>query len=152
MTATLKKMNWILLADGGNARVMERVAPFGKLKEIFHLSHTHKASHELGNDKPGRSFESASPARHAYEPHSDPHELQKDNFAKEIVSMLKEAFQTQKFDELSIVSPPHMLGLLRSHLSNTPVHSRITKESDKNMLGMALEQIQDYIDNLPAKR
>lgn len=108
-------MNWILLADGGNARVMERVAPFGKLKEIFQLTHPHKSTHEMGDDKPGRAFESASPTRHAYEPHTDPHELQKDNFAKELATLLKDAYQTQKFDELSIVSPPHMLGLLRSH-------------------------------------
>lgn len=152
MTATSKKKNWILLADGGNARVIERTAPFGKLKQIFHLTHDHKPTQELGNDRPGRTQESASPARHAYEPHSDLHNLQKDIFAKEIATVLKDAFQTQKFDELSIVSSPHMLGLLRSHLSNTPVYSRITKEADKNILSMPLEQIQDYVDNLPTKR
>lgn len=147
-----KKKNWILLADGGNARVIERVAPFGKLKEIFQLTHTHKSTQEHGNERPGRTFESASPTRHAYEPPTDWHDAQKDVFAKELASILKEAYQTQKFVELSIVSPPHMLGLLRSHLSNSPVHSKITKEADKNILSMPLEQIQDYVDNLPAKR
>jgi len=148
----VKKTNWILLADGANARVMERVAPFGKLKEILQLTHAHKSTQDLGDDRPGRSFERANPTRHAYEPHTDPHELQKDIFAKELASLLKDAYQTQKFEELSIVSPPHMLGLLRSHLNNSPVHSRITKESDKNILAMPLEQIQDYVDNLPTKR
>jgi protein required for attachment to host cells len=147
-----KKKNWILLADGGNARVIERIAPFGKLKEIFQLTHNHKPTHELGDDRPGRSFESASPVRHAIEPHTDAHELQKDIFAKELAALLNDAYQTQRFEELSIVSPPHMLGLLRSHLNHSPVHSSIVKESDKNLIALPLEKIQEHVDKLPAKR
>lgn len=147
-----QKKNWILLADGGNARIMERVAPFGKLKEIFHLTHTHQSTHEQGDDRPGRTFQSASPTRHAYEPPSDWHELQKEDFAKELATLVKDAYQTQKFAELSIVSPPHMLGLLRSQLNNSPVHSRIIKEADKNILSLPLKEVQDYVDNLPTKR
>jgi protein required for attachment to host cells len=146
-----KKKIWILLADGGNARVIERTAPFGKLKEIFQLTHNHKSNHELGHDRPGRNFESASPTRHAYEP-QDVHELQKDIFAKELAALLKDAYQTHRFEELSIVSPPHMLGLLRTHLTHSPVHSSIVKESDKNLISMSLEQIQEHVDKLPAKR
>jgi protein required for attachment to host cells len=148
----VKKRNWILLADSGNARIMERVAPFGKLKEVLNLTHTHESTHEHGDDRPGRNFESASPTRHAYEPHSDWHELQKDNFAKELATLLKDAYQTQKFEELSIISPPQMLGLLRFHLNNSPVHTCIIKEADKNILAMPLEQVQDYVDSLPVKR
>jgi len=148
----VKKRNWILLADSGNARIIERVAPFGKLKEVLNLTHTHESTCEHGDDRPGRNFESASPTRHAYEPHSDWHELQKDIFAKELATLLKDAYQTQKFEELSIVSPPQMLGLLRFHLNNSPVHTRIIKEADKNILAMPLEQVQDYVDSLPVKR
>ena len=147
-----KKTSWILLADGGNARIIERVAPFGKLKEVLNLTHTHKSTHEHGDDRPGRNFESASPTRHAYEPHTDWHELQKDMFAKELATLLKDAYRAQKFEELSIISPPHMLGLLRFHLDNTPVHTHITKEADKDILTMPLEQVRDYVDSLPAKR
>ena len=147
-----KKKNWILLADGGNARIIERVAPFGKLKEIFHLTHNHKPTHELGKDRPGRNFERASVTRHAYEPHADAHELQKDIFAKELISLLENAYQTQRFEELSLVCPPHMLGLIRSHLNHSAVHSSIVKESDKNLVSMPLEKIQEHVDSLPAKR
>ncbi|MCE3230671.1 MAG: hypothetical protein K0R76_1472 [Alphaproteobacteria bacterium] len=146
-----QKKNWILLADGGNARVIERIAPFGKLKEVFNLAHTHQLTHEHGNDRPGRVFESASPTHHAYEPPSDWHDLQKDVFAKELANLLKDAYESRKFDELSIVSPPHMLGLLRFHLNNSPVHSRIIKEADKNIVSLPLNKVQDYVDNLPVK-
>lgn len=144
-----KKRNWILLADGGNARIMERVAPFGKLKEVINLTHTHESTHEQGHDRPGRSFESASPTRHAYEPHSDKHELHKESFAKELATLLKNAYHTKKFDELSIFSAPHMLGLLRHHLGKNALASKIIKEYPKDILALPLGAVQDYIDNLP---
>ena len=50
-----QKKNWILLADGGNARVIERTAPFGKLKQIFHLTVRHcvQYKHVTLLDSPG---------------------------------------------------------------------------------------------------
>jgi protein required for attachment to host cells len=147
-----KKRNWILLADGGNARIMERVAPFGKLKEVLNLTHTHESTHQHGNDRPGRGFESASPARHAYEPRSDWHELQKEGFAKEIATLIKDAYHTKKFEELSIFSAPHMLGLLRHHLNKNALSSKIVKEYPKDILALPLGAVQDYIDNLPVTK
>lgn len=147
-----KAKNWVLLADAGNARVMERTAPFGKLKELFQLTHTHQLTHEHGHDRPGRDFESGSPMRHAYEPPSDWHELQKEEFAKELTAFLKSAYEAQKFNELSIVSPPHMLGLLRSHLNHSPIHAKIIKEAGKNLLNLPLKAVQEYIDKLPSKK
>lgn len=144
-----KKRNWILLADGGNARIIERIAPFGKLKEVLNLTHTHEATHEHGDDRPGRNFESSSPIRHAYEPSSDWHELQKEDFAKEIAALLKNAYHTKKFEELSIFSSPHMLGLLRHHLSKNALSSKIIKEYPKDILSLPTSALQDYIDNLP---
>ena len=147
-----KKKNWVLLADGGNARIIERVAPFGKLKQVLNLTHTHQSTHEHGNDRPGRSFESASPTRHAYEPRSDWHELQKENFAKEIAGILKNAYSSKKFEELSIFSAPHMLGLLRHHLSKNELSSKIIKEYPKDLCSLPIKALQDYIDNLPVTK
>jgi protein required for attachment to host cells len=144
-----KKKNWILLADSGNARIIERVAPFGKLKEVLNLTHTHELTHEHGDDRPGRSFESASPTRHAYEPRSDWHELQKEDFARELATILKNAYETKEFEELSIFSAPHMLGLLRHHLNKSALDSKIIKEYPKDVLSLPIEALQDYIDNLP---
>jgi protein required for attachment to host cells len=147
-----KKRSWILLADGGNARIVERVAPFGKLKQVLNLTHTHQSTHEHGNDRPGRSFESASPTRHAYEPHTDWHEHQKEEFARELATLIKDAYHTKKFDELSIFSAPHMLGLLRHHLSKNDLASRIIKEYPKDILALPLGALQDYIDKLPVTK
>lgn len=148
----VKKTNWILLADGGNARVIERTAPFGKLKEVLNLTHSHESTHEQGHDRPGRSFESASPARHAYAPHSDKHELQKEDFAKQLATLLKDAYQAKKFEELFIFSAPHMLGLLRHHLDKSALSAKVIKEYPKDIHSLSLKTLQDYIDNLPSTK
>jgi len=108
---------WVLLADGGNARILERIGPLGALDEIHNLTHSHESTIEHGSDRPGRAFESSGTTRHAYEPRTDWHEQQKDNFAKDIVSLLNEAHLTNKFDELYVLAPAKMLGLIRQHIN-----------------------------------
>lgn len=149
-----KKKNWVLLADGGHARIMERTAPFGKLKEIHTLNHPHPSTHEQGADRPGRAFESFSPTRHAYEPHTDPHERQKDEFARELAFLLQEGYKTQQFEELHIFSAPHMLGLLRRHLHQGALdanfvkdYAHIVTEHAKDIVSLPLKEVQDYIDH-----
>ncbi|MBM3468074.1 MAG: host attachment protein [Alphaproteobacteria bacterium] len=147
-----KKKTWILLADGGRARIIERISPLGKLKELHSLSHTHQLSHVHGNDRPGRTFESAAPIRHAYDPSPDWHELQKESFAKELTTFLKHASHNQLFEELHIISSPQMLGYLRTHLDKNGLASKITKEDHKDLLGIPLNELPDYLDNLPPKK
>jgi len=143
-----KKKNWVLLADAGHARILERTIPFGKLNEVHTLSHSHKLTHELGRDKPGRNFERASPTRHSYEL-PDQHELQKKEFAKELARIIQEGYRTNQFEELYIFSASHMLGLLRHYLNKYEASTTITKEYPKDILALPLEEIQTHIDNLP---
>lgn len=141
---------WILLADGGSARIIERVGPFGPLDEIQSLTHAHESTSKHGTDRPGRGFESSGAKRHAYEPHTDWHEKQKDEFAKEIVNILNTAHLSKKFDELYVIAPPKMLGLLRQHIDQTNHHigSKISKSISKDAISFTLRELENYIDNL----
>lgn len=149
------KKVWILLADGGNARFIERVRPSGKLLEIQSLTHSHDLTHEHGRDRPGRGFGPGAAYHHAYEPHGDWHEQQRDNFAKEIVQVLNKAHTDKKFDELYILAPPKMLGLIRQHVTTHADHkmrAKITREISKDETHFTLNDIQKSIDGNPEKR
>lgn len=141
---------WILLADGGNARIIERNGLFGTLDEIHRLTHSHESNTEHGADRPGRGFESSGNTRHAYEPRTDWHEQQKDAFAKDLVKLLNEAHLNQKFDELYVLAPPKMLGLIRQHIANTNHHigDKISKESSKDAIRFTLKEIENCIESL----
>ena len=146
-----QKKVWIVLADGGTARIIERVAPFGKLLEIQNLTHSHELTHEHERGQLGRGFGLGGAYHHIYEPHTDWHEQQKDDFAKEIVNILNKAHLDKKFDELYIVAPAKKIGLIRQHIIHTDpqIKAKISKEINKDEVHFALSEIQKYIDELP---
>ena len=145
-----KTVLWILLADGGNARIIERAGTLGGLSEIHTLTHSHESNRDHGTDRPGRSFESSGTTRHAYEPQTDWHEQQKDNFAKELVQLLNEAHLNKKFDELYVLAPAKMLGLIRQHITHTKhdMISKVSKELSKDAVSFSLQEIEECLDSL----
>ncbi len=79
----------------------------------------HKQSSDLGSDRPGRSFESGSPTRHAMAPRHDPHEMEKSKFAHMIGEKLCSMSASEEFNELVLVAPPHILAEIKSVLNHT---------------------------------
>jgi protein required for attachment to host cells len=109
---------WILVADAGRARVLENLGPGKGVHQLPQSSETWElpSSHELGSDRPGRSFESHGATRHAIEPKSDPNRERKRAFAAHLVGELEDRRRKQSFDRLVIVAAPEMLGDLRAHM------------------------------------
>jgi len=105
---------WVLIADAGRARVLEGRGPGHGLKPISNLTFDNpRPEHEPGGSDRGRSFESASPTRHAIEPTSDPDRLSMARFAAELVERLEEQRTAKAFDRLVLVAPAKMMGELR---------------------------------------
>src|SRR5579859_6848899 len=107
----------IVIADGGHARFV-RPAPDNALHtfEAVDSATLHKHDRDLVSDRPGRSFESAAVARHAYTPRTDPHEMAKDQFTREVARMVNAASAADEFHELVVVAPAHVLGELTDAL------------------------------------
>ena len=101
---------WIAIADGEHARIVQPDAD-NELRTLSALdaAAAHHRSRELASDRPGRSFESATPGRHAYEPRHDPHEMQKERFAQLVAEELNEAAGRDAFDELVVAAPARVL-------------------------------------------
>ncbi len=147
-----QKIVWILVADTENARIVEKIGTRGGLLEIHNLTHSHGATHEHGSVQPGRGLESSRTTRHASGPQTDGHEQQKDYFAKEIVTLLNEAHLNKKFDELYMLAPLKMLGLIRHHIINTNHHigPKVSKEFTKDVVSFNLDELEKCID-IPGK-
>ncbi len=119
-----KKKIWVIVMDGGQAKIFCGLK--NNIKFLVELTHTHESNHEHGHDRPGRSFESKSDIRHAYEPRTDWHENQKDVFVHEVCELIYQAYHQKSFDEIYLICPPKILGLMRPHLTffnpDTEVH------------------------------
>jgi protein required for attachment to host cells len=110
---------WIAVADGEHARFVQ---PDGNnalhtVRAMDSIS-AHLRSRDLGSDRPGRSFESASPAHHAVGQRHDLHVMEKEKFARLVADELNAAAARDDFDDLLIVAPPRALRELREALGS----------------------------------
>ncbi len=101
---------WILLADGEHARVVVPT-PERQFRTITSIDSAtaHHRSSDLGTDRPGRSFESASPTRHAIAPKTDPHRAAKEDFVHALAEQMNDAAAEGQYDRLVLVAPAHAL-------------------------------------------
>ncbi len=109
---------WVLIADAARARVFENTGKGTGLTIVQDMTLDAELlpSHELGSDRPGRSFDSVGSGRHAMESPSDLHREQKRQFARRIAEALEEQQATKSFDRLVLVAPPVTMGDLRAAL------------------------------------
>jgi protein required for attachment to host cells len=110
------KRTWVLIADGGRARILENDGPGHGLKAVEGMTFSRDLppTHELVRDRQPRSYESTGHMRHPIEVGEDPHRKQKAKFAAELASVLDRHAADKSFDRLVIVAPAKALGDLRS--------------------------------------
>ena len=142
---------WILVADGGGARILEALGKGHGLHEISGSeSRVENApSHELGRDRPGRVHESVGATRHAIEPRRDPHKALETLFADQLATMLGKYAAAAAFDRLVIVAPPAMLGDLRKVMP-PEVRKTIIAEIDKDLTKVPNVEISTHIADVVA--
>lgn len=140
---------WILIADGAQARIARNDGP-GRGVTLAHEETFHgrnEAGRDIMADRPGRTFDSAGEGRHAKEPHSDPREVEKRRFLREMVTLLDEAAKRDSFDRLVLVAPPKALGLLRNELSET-LRKRLDGELDKDLTQVPVHELARHLGDL----
>jgi protein required for attachment to host cells len=107
----------IAIADGEHARFVQPDAD-NVLRTIGSLdsSSAHLRSRDIGSDRPGRSFESGTTARHGVGQRHDLHAMEMEKFVRLVGEQLSAASGRNEFDELLIVAPPRALHELRGAL------------------------------------
>ena len=144
-----KTITWILVADGSRARILKNDGPGKGLQpavgEEFH--HALPKTSELGSDRPGRSQESASSARHAVENPVDWHRFEKEKFAREMARVLDQANNAGAYDRLILVAPPKTLGDLRGALGSG-ARKKVTGELDKDLTQITLGELPEHLSAL----
>jgi protein required for attachment to host cells len=142
---------WILVADGGRARILEALGRGRDLHIVGGSDATldNPPSHQQGRDKPSRVYESVGETRHAVEPRQDPHRALETIFASQLGAMLANYAENRSFDQLVLIAPPVMLGDLRRFLQ-PHVRERVVAEIDKDLTKTPSSQILSHIENVIA--
>jgi protein required for attachment to host cells len=125
---------WIVVADGRQARVIERRVRAGLLTEREDLARRLDAD-TVPRDRPPRAFESVGTRRHGLETGASPHERDEARFVAEVCAWLNAAARERAFDALVLIAPPCALGLYRAGLDDE-TRARITREHSLDLVNM----------------
>lgn len=147
------KQTWIVVADGAAARILAYQGPRNPLKPVEEFTHINEPSRELVTNKRGRVFQSADntrfnmtdTARSAMENPTDPHEHEKQVFAREIAEFLEE--NRKAFDRLILAAAPKVLGDLRTLLTEE-IRAGISAELDKDLTKIADEDLPEHLQEV----
>lgn len=138
---------WIVVADSTRARIFDAGRHGRELQEIDDLSHPESRLHEgdLRQGSTGSRQQRMSTARSASGPTTPAHEKHEEGFARDIARYLEHARHLGRFDELTIVAAPAVLGDLREHL-DAAAQACVTREVDRNWVGDTAEEIKARLD------
>jgi protein required for attachment to host cells len=131
---TRSSILWIAVVDGEHARFVQPDANNAlRSVQAMDSAAAHLSSHELGADRPGRSFESAGSAHHAVGEKHDLHAMEKQKFVRMIAEQLNAAAERGAFDELLLVAPPHALHDLLGGLGDA-AQAKLVGTLDKDLV------------------
>jgi protein required for attachment to host cells len=141
-----KKTIWLLVADSARARLFgidRRERAFTLLDEWQDDVASGKAQ-DINADRPGRTFDSAGPGRHAMEPPSSPKGVAKARFVAMLADRLAAAAKQHKFDELTVIAAPRTLGELRELLDQA-VRTKLVHEEAKDLTQLSQPELEKQL-------
>ncbi len=126
---------WILVSDLSRAKLFTaelREDPWTLLQEFDHPQGREFSREIRPGSPPGRMQQSrGNGARAAMEPHTTPKEAEAERFARHLAEFLENAQARRQFDHVTLVAPPHLLGLLHAALGRqTTKHLRAMVDKD----------------------
>ncbi len=139
---------WIVVANSSHAKIF-RLAKFPKIEELISMDHPESRLHnqDLEGRKPGRNFQSGGTTRHAYQPETEPKEVEIEKFAKTLSDYISSSHQKGDFARLYIMASPAFLGLLRQNIHST-TQKAIVAEVAKDMTERSTSEIEEHLATL----
>lgn len=142
----MKKLitTWIVVADSHKAFLFKKT---NSQKSDLALIHQLKAELDENHNQPGRTFNSTGKVRHSIEPHTDPRDVEKYNFAHLISGFLDDIFKHTSFDNLILIAPPKILGMIDKELAKQ-IHKKLTHKLSKDIVDMKLNDMHHYVEEV----
>ena len=138
---------WVVVCDGAKALVLENVGNRLALslvtREVY--EQPDPKTHELGTDKPGRSFNSVGNGRSAME-QTDWHDQEEQRFLAKLAARLDKAVLAGEMQSLIVVAPPRAIGVLRRQYS-PHLRQALKAEVEKDYVKMPVADIARHLSS-----
>lgn len=139
-------ITWVLAASRSQARIFSAGTPSAGLTEVENLQHEEGRLHEgdLISDGPGISSGVAGRGGNQMQRDETARHQESELFARKICSLLDDAVQQKRYDQLYVLCEPGFLGLIRPQLS-TAVKKHLKSEVQKNLVAQSAENIRSAL-------
>jgi len=138
---------WVLVCDAAKARVFEirdGDPTWHAVQLVLHEGSRSKASELVGGPSGTRSSEGRSVHHNALAPASSPKEVEKDAFARTLVTTLDQAMRSAHFRKWVLVAPPHFLGLMREEITSE-LEKHLLTTVDKDFNDLAVHELSERL-------
>jgi protein required for attachment to host cells len=140
---TTDSLTWIVIANSNNAHISKKVS--GRKSDLIPLHELEaRSSSDFICEKPDQGSNGMGNSTHAMEPHSDPKEVERLYFAKDISKLLNEATAKNSFQKLVVIASPKMLGILCKVLDQSVI-DKLALKLPKNIVGMKIFDLEKYL-------
>ncbi len=137
---------WIVVADGGHARILESGKPHSGVTIRLNLaSDVRLTAGKLAGDRLPRMQESGNSARHGITPRLSLKDHERRAFAARLSDYLKGGVES--FDQLVLVAPTRFLSLVKESLPST-VSRKVVKTHSKDLTWMADVEALEHLGSL----
>lgn len=138
-------MIWVLNTNSGQCRIYNYKKHPAELTLIKTLEcpEYRLRNQDIVSDRPGH-YHSTTTARGSYSPHLDAKHVELDNFSREIAKTLDHGRKERSFEKLIIIAPPHVSGLLLSHI-NKNVKELVTNHIAKELIHLTDIELLEYL-------
>ena len=112
--------SWVVVASAARARVFNvpgRREPWEEVLDLVNAD-DRLLEQEFTSDRPGRVVNTARGQHHTMDPSVDPKERAAVRFARDVAERLRSGLNDKRFEQLTVVAPPHFLGLLREQMDD----------------------------------
>jgi protein required for attachment to host cells len=137
-------ITWILIADGGQARVFEHTGPGKGLVPVkgFSMEDDHVRARDIVTDRPGRGGAGGN-----FEPRTNPVEQREAVFVKNVAEKLNRHCSDGDFQRLVIAAAPVALGEIRPYFS-AELKKAILAEVPKDLTNIPMAKLPAHFEDV----
>jgi protein required for attachment to host cells len=139
-----RKKTWIVVLDGGAARIYRDPGAKAALEPIFESEADPRRSRDLETDRPGRVHDRTTHRRAAMDPQEDAQRREKFRFVRAVAERIDRASHDGDFDRLVLIAPPQALGDLRSVLGPRS-RDAVVAEVPKDLIRASISELETQV-------
>ena len=139
-------MDWILVADAAQARLLRREGDADPLIPVTTWTHaaTHARPSSTGSERPGHGSADFHVGGTRFEPRTDPQRKEHMRFAHEVAEHLEHAAGAREYARLSVFAPAEFLGELRAAFGRA-THERLRSAVNLDLTAYGLTELEERI-------